>query len=192
MPPANDQINPDFAPAPHAGPQPPEFHHEAPEPHELKASPAGDSVPVVRVLSARGIEYGMMTICLWLAVVTLGWVALNLINGSRGFNYLVVPTSVLIVTVPVFGLLFLRLKKAELANPALKKDPSKRRWSQTTQFVAFIACLANLIFFIYTALEHLSGNNTPSLVKAAINLVVVLVIAGGILTYYWADEHKGI
>lgn len=190
MPPANDHMTPGFSPQPQAAP--PAFTQPEPEPAAPQAQTPTDPMPVVRVLSARGIEYGMMTICLWLVAITLGWVVLNLINGSRGFNYLVVPTSVLVVTVPVFGLLFLRLKKAEIANPALRRDPSKRRWSQTTQFVAFIACITNLIFFVYTVMEHLSGNKSPSLVKSAINVATVLVIAGGILVYYWLDEHRGI
>src|SRR4051794_7839449 len=30
-------------------------------------------IPVVRVLSIRGVEYGMMTLSLWVAATTLAW-----------------------------------------------------------------------------------------------------------------------
>ncbi|HET7528854.1 MAG TPA: hypothetical protein VFJ84_01335, partial [Candidatus Saccharimonadales bacterium] len=78
-----------------------------------------EPMPVVRVLSVRGVEYGMMTIALWVAASTAAWVVLNLLNGSGGFDTVVVPVSSLVICVPVFGLLFLRLKKAELAEPRL-------------------------------------------------------------------------
>jgi hypothetical protein len=147
-------------------------------------------IPVLEVLSVRGVEYGMMTIVLWIGALTLGWVILNFINGSRGFNYVVVPTSALVVCVPIFSWFFLRLKRAELADPGLRFDPSKRRWSQITQILAYTAVLVNLIYFVYTLLQHASSTKGPSVSKAAANLVVILVIAGGVLFYYWRDEHR--
>jgi len=147
-------------------------------------------VPVVRVLSVRGVEYGMMTIALWVTASTLAWIALNMLNGSAGFDSVVVPTSALVVCLPVFGLLFLRLKKAELANSDLRFDPSKRRWSQTTQFLTYLALLINFIYFVYAVLQHFSGGKGPAITKSLVNLLVILVIAGGVLFYYWRDEHR--
>ena len=147
-------------------------------------------IAVVRVLSTRGVEYGMMTIALWVSAITLAWVILNMANGGGGFDTLVVPTASLVICVPVFGLFFLRLKKAELAKPSLRLDPSKRRWSQTSQFLAYISLLVNFIYFVYSLLLHVSGGKGPAITKSLINLVVVLVIAGGVLLYYWRDEHK--
>jgi hypothetical protein len=152
--------------------------------------PSDEPVAVVRVLSTRGVEYGMMSLALWIAASTMAWVVLNMLNGSGGFNTLVVPTSSLVICLPVFGLFFLRLKKAELANPQLRLDPSKRRWSQTTQFLAYIVLLVNFIYFVYTILQHASGGKAPSIGKSLVNLLVILVIAGGVLLYYWRDEHR--
>jgi hypothetical protein len=157
---------------------------------KLEAVASDLPVAVVKVLSVRGVEYGMMTIALWIGASTLAWIALNMLNGSKGFSYVVVPTSALVVCVPIFGLLFMRLKRAELANPSLRLDPSKRRWSQITQMLAYLACLINLIFFVYTVLQHFSADKPKPITKALINLVVILVIAGGILRYYWVDEHR--
>jgi hypothetical protein len=155
-------------------------------------APTGSDMPlpVIKVLSVRGVEYAMMTIALWVVATTLAWVVLNSLNGSGSFNYLVVPTSALIVCLPVFGWLFLRLKRVELANPELRLDPSKRRWSQMTQILAYLACLVNLIYFVYVILQHTTGKSGTSIPKAVTNLLVILVIAGGVLAYYWVDEHR--
>lgn len=159
--------------------------------NSLNSSDSDKPVPVVKVLSVRGVEYAMMTITLLITASALAWVLLNLVNGSSGFNYLVVPSAALLTCLPVFGLFFVRLKKAELRNPSLRLDASKRRMSQITQMLAFLACLINLIYFIYTLMQKFSGNNDEiSIGKSALSLAVVLVIAGGILVYYWFDEHK--
>lgn len=177
-------------------PEPPTPPHPAhpvqlgPEPTKLERPVDDKPIPVLEVLSVRGVEYGMMTIVLWIGAITLAWIALNMLNGSRGFNYIVIPTAALVVCVPVFGFFFLRLKKAELANPSMRLDPSKRRWSQITQIIAYTAVLINLIYFAYVVLQHASGGSNTSIGKSLINLVVILVIAGGILAYYWHDEHR--
>lgn len=149
-----------------------------------------EPVPVVRVLSIRGVEYAMMTIALWFSAASLAWVLLNLLSGSSNFDFLVVPISVLISSLPFFTLLFIRLKKAEIANPALRFEPSKRRLSQLTQVLAFIVCLINISVFAYNVMQKINGSGTTSIGKAIINLLVVLAIAGGILVYYWFDEHR--
>jgi hypothetical protein len=179
---------PEFMRAPASTAQPP-----MPPPQEsaLASSPTSDEpIAVVRVLSTRGVEYGMMTIALWVTASTMAWILLNMLNGSRGFDSVVVPTAALVVCLPVFGLFFLRLKKAELMQPRLRLDPSKRRWSQTSQFLAYLALLINFIYFVYTVLQHFSGSKGQAITKALINLVIILVIAGGVLAYYWHDEHK--
>ncbi|MEK7561962.1 MAG: hypothetical protein AAB541_03825 [Patescibacteria group bacterium] len=132
----------------------------------------------------------MMTIALWFSATGLAWVLLNLLNGSFNFNFLVIPVSVLISSLPFFAILFIRLKRAELANPALRFEPSKRRLSQLTQVLAFIVCLINISVFVYSIMQKANGSGTTSIGKAIINLLVILAIAGGILVYYWFDEHR--
>jgi hypothetical protein len=160
-------------------------------PHNELTQPTSDQpVPVVKVLSVRGVEYLFMSICLWLSAGSFTGLLLALLNGQAGFAALSFPLSLLLVTLPGFALLFLKLKKAELSNPALRLDASKRRLSQITQTLAFITCLANLVTFVYIVLQKIGGNGTTSLGKTIINSLVILGVAGGILAYYWNDEHR--
>lgn len=180
-PPVDYKVDNPLPPKPPAAPLPPTIPPAAKYP---------DPVPVVKVYSLRGVEYGMMTIALWFAASSLAWILVNIVNGSSNFNFLVVPVSILITSVPVFGILFLRLRRAELSNPGLRLEPSKRRWSQLTQFLAFIVCLVNLTFLVYSFLQHFANDGRNSITKAAGSSAIVLVVAGSILAYYWFDEHR--
>lgn len=150
----------------------------------------GKSIPVVKVLSVRGLEYLMMSVGLWLGAGGLLWGILTALNGGTSFAILAMPASLALVGILVFAGFFVRLKKAELKDPSLRFDASKRRTSQITQLLAFIVLIGNLITFVYICFTKLGGGKTISLGKASINLLVVSVIAGGILLYYWFDEHK--
>lgn len=147
-------------------------------------------LPVVRVLSVRGVEYGMMTITLWIAATSLAGGFISIINGGTSFQIMALPISLLLVCVPVFSFFFLRLKKAEQAKPELRLDPSKRRWSQITQFLAYLTLLINTIVFVYLVMSIFGDNSKVSWGKAIGDMLVILVVAGGILAYYWVDEHR--
>src|SRR3990167_6287167 len=187
-------------PQPVASPQP--WQPQVPPPPPPPTSPVQDAelsdltprndlpVAVVQALSVRGVEYAMMTFSLWLVAGSVIWVLIALINGGTSFKMLVLPTAILIACVPVFGYLFLRLKREELAKPELRFDPSKRRLSQFTQIIAFSACLFNVIGFIYLVLQKAAGESGPTIVKSFLTMLIVLIVAGGVLAYYWWDEHK--
>jgi hypothetical protein len=165
-----------------------------PPPEAPAASLSGNGsdkpVAVVQALSVRGVEYTMMTLCLWFAAASFIWLLLSLLNGGGSYTTLTFPVSVLIVSVPVFGFLFLRLRRDELANPELRLDPSKRRLSQFTQIFAFAACFFNVIGLIYEIMQKLGGHFSGSLGKIFIDVLIVFVVAGGVLAYYWIDEHR--
>lgn len=161
-------------------------------PVSLPTATNDQPVAVVQALSIRGVEYTMMSLTLWFTAAALIWIALTIVNGSTAFDMLSLPAALLIVCVPIFGYLFLRLRKQELANPTLRFDPSKRRLTQFTQIFAFATCLFNLIAFAYVVLQQLGGQGSGSLLKSFLSLLVVLVIAGGVLAYYWLDEHRNL
>lgn len=155
-----------------------------------QVSGSDSPVPVVKVLSVRGVEYVMMSIALWICASGLIWLGLSVIYSQTSFNVLAFPVSLLIVCLPIFSFFYLRLRKQELINPELKMEPSKRRLSQITQVLAFIVCLFNLIGYVYMLVAKIGGDSDAVLWKATLGLLVILIIAGGILAYYWFDEHR--
>lgn len=146
--------------------------------------------PVVKVLSPRGVEYVFLTIALFTGAITFAAVLISLINGQSGFSVLSYPVAALIVSLPVFAWLFLRLKKAEVNNPALKLDASKRRSTQFTQIVAFLISFFTLIGLVGVIFADIGGSYKSSIVKTIFDVLVVEVVSGGILFYYWRDEHQ--
>ncbi len=146
--------------------------------------------PVVNVLSPRGVEYVFLAITLFSGAIGLVTALLALVNGQTSFSVLAFPTAVLLVSVPIFALLFLRLKNAELSDPSLRLDASKRRTTQFIQIVSFVVCFFTLIGFLVFIFSKISGDYDGSLVKAFLNVLVILIVSGGILAYYWRDEHR--
>ena len=159
-------------------------------PEATSLRPGDAPMPVVKVLSVRGVEYLMMTLALWFGAASLIWSLVSVVNEQTGLSYLAFPIATLVVCVPIFAFFFLRLRKQELVNPALRFEPSKRRMSQITQVLAFLTCLFNIITFVYLIISKIGGDSEASLVKAFLSLLMVLAVAGGILAYYWFDEHR--
>jgi|GEM_PF-1053273 len=147
---------------------------------------------VVRVLSPRGVEYVFLTIALFTGAIGLISALISLVNGKTDFNVLEFPAAVLLVSIPIFAWLFLRLKKAELIDPKLKLDPSKRRSTQFMQIFSFIICFFTLIGFVSLIFAKMAGQYGGSSVKVFLDVLVILLVAGGILFYYWRDEHRSV
>jgi hypothetical protein len=155
------------------------------------------SVPVVKVLSVRGVEYALMSFMLWFGAAAIIWSLLAFVDGDAGYDTMSFPAAVVACALPIFGFLFLRLRRAELANPRLRYEPSKRRFSQITQYLSFFACFFSLVSFVYDIIQKMSesstaleGTTSVNLGKSALQLLVFLAVAGGIFAYYWVDEHR--
>lgn len=174
-------------PREHVAAHQPPMHPDTPPP--LQHTTGMRPTPVVKVLSPFGVEYVFMTIALFIAGFALTGLLLMLVNGQIGFSSLAFPTAMLVVSVPVFAGLFLHLKKMELQMPELKYDASKRRSTQFTQIVAFLSCIFTLIGFVYVLFASIGGGGAISIGKAALNALCILAVAGGVLAYYWYDEH---
>ena len=146
--------------------------------------------PVVKVLSPAGVEYVFMTVALLTTEFGLGSVLIALFNGKTSFSVLAYPAALLIVAVPVFAWLFLRLKKAELLNIGRRFDASKRRSTQFIQIFNFLITFFTTIGFIAAIFSKMAGQYNGSLVKLFLDVLVVWIVSGGVLVYYWLDEHK--
>ena len=205
----------DVRPAHHVAPAPQPVHHAQvhqpaahhtpavhhtppPSPPEPKSTLPNPSIlqptPVVKMWSTRGLEYAMMAISLWISALALGWLIIELINDRNSFVALVSPVSALVVCVPVLTFFFIRLKAEESKNPLLRADPSRRRWTQLTQFLAYIVVLLGLIGLVRTLLARYGADTTygRSFGKTVLDSVTAIIVPLIILVYYWADEHRPI
>lgn len=176
-------------------------------PTAAAAQQSNQPLSVVSTVSTRGFEYAIMFFALLASAFSLGLIILTYIeNYFAGpivndpyANYTYDSTSqgvytfgvtVLLVTLPIFMVLFLRLKKAELLNPDLKKDASRRRMSHLAQFVAFLFGIGYVVYFIYALLNGVgSEGESTNLAKAFWQTLVTVAIAGSIFVYLWRDEH---
>lgn len=161
-----------------------------PMPDVPRKTPGVQPQPVVQVLSPRGVEYVFLTIALFTGAFGLGAALIALVNGQTGFDVLSFPVSLMVVAVPVFAWLFLRLKKAELRDPSLALDASKRRSTQFIQIVTFLISFFTLISLVTIVLAKMAGEFDASIGKALLNVLVIEVLSTSILYYYWRDEHR--
>lgn len=190
--PNNHEIQPEVVPASwHPVVAEPVQPSAPSEPTELSSATPTAPVAVVRVLSPVGVEYVFLTICLFAAAVGLTWALLALVNGKVDFQVMAFPAALLLVTVPAFAVIFLHLKKLELRQPALTLDPSKRRSTQFTQITSFFISLFTLVGVVFSIFAKLGGQAGVSVGKILLDGLVLLVVFGGILAYYWRDEHRG-
>jgi NADH:ubiquinone oxidoreductase subunit 6 (subunit J) len=154
-----------------------------------KMSEVDMPAPVVRVISPRGVVYALLSLLLWVSAGSMITLLTALIMGSRDFMTLSLPLSILIVTLPIFSSMFLRLRAQELADPRLIMEPSRRRFTVITQIVFFVVSVVNVIGFVNFIMRAIDGQSVGSIWKKLLSDFVVFVIVGGIFTYYWNEEH---
>jgi hypothetical protein len=180
--------------------------HSAPTPpaslNADMASPNGPQAPVPVVLnySSRGVEYFLMLIALAISATALGALLHSLAGemlNDGGTNIFMdgimsFAGSALVVSLPIFIFFFLRLKKAELANPRLRFDASRRRAVQIALFVSFVIGIFSLISYVFTFMN--SGGDsygTDSSIGLTIaDMIITIGIVGGIFGYFWMDSQQ--
>ena len=86
--------------------------------------------------------------------------------------------------------LFLRLKKGELLNVGRRFDASKRRSTQFIQIFNFVITFFTTIGFVAAIFSKMAGQYSGSMAKLFLDVLVVWAVSGGVLVYYWLDEHK--
>lgn len=156
-------------------------------------------VAVVSQLTTRGLEYTIMFLALGVTAIALGTVLHDTIDTVTGMpgdlsEVASFAAAALIVALPIFSVLFLRLKKAELAEPAIRNDASRRRAVQLTLIISFLWGLGRLIFYIFSLINGSGGGevwgSNADPIANALHTLVTVGIAGGIFAYYWHDEHR--
>lgn len=177
-----------------------------PPPAPTVAAQATPPVAVVQNFSTRGLEYVIMFISLWVSASSIGFLAHQALSNAFGVNsdsysflgFDQMSIAALVVALPIFTILFLRLKKAERNDPTVKNDPSRKRAVQLTLIITFLIGLGNVIGYVYSLITPPVTNTYDAALVGSgqsgiINLghtAITLIIAGGIFAYYWHDEHK--
>lgn len=164
------------------------------------SAPQKEPVGVVKMYSSRGVEYYLMLFTLAISAVAFGMLLLSISEqlfgqavGIVDAGLMAFTTSALVVALPIFAFLFLRLKKAELINPRLKQDPSRRRMVQIALITSFIVSVISLIGFLFVLLLSLYGGSDYDIADTGMlvaNMIITLGISGGIFTYFWLDSHR--
>lgn len=182
--------------------------NDAPPPPPLVPSQVSVSsqnpTPVVNTFTTRGIEYLIMFISLWVTATSIGFLLHQLVDSALGggsgddfYGFIEPVTSAsLVVALPIFAILFLRLKKAEQNDPSVRQDHSRRRAINITLVVTFLIGIFKVIGTVY---QLISGGgdstfydsvSTYNPLTEIMHLIITLGIAGGIFAYYWHDLHQ--
>lgn len=171
------------------------------------AHTGGQPSSVVERSSTLGIEYAVMFLALGIGAISLGSMFHNWLDVASGLTDMFenpLAMAAVIIALPIFAVLFLRLRRIEQARPEVRADSSRRKWIQITLLVSFLIGLGHIIWYVYNLLNgyggyqefSYSGESQPSLSTGAYQLLqfghlaVTLLIAGSIFAYYWIDEHK--
>ena len=130
-------------------------------------------------------EYSIMFLTLWVAALAMFWLFNGLLFGSD-YSELKFPLTAIIVCLPVFLVLFLRVRKHEERDPELKHISGRLHLVQNSEGVAFVILLIHTIYVLY---QFLSGT-TDNLAQQFLSWIGSLVLFGGIFAYYWFDTHR--
>lgn len=150
-------------------------------------------IAVVQNMTTRGVEYVIMFIALGTSAIALGFLLHNIVDRSllnvnnTDDSFVSASSAALIVALPIFTLLFLRLKRVELKNAAIYQDPSRRKSIQLTLIITFLIGLYVITTYVYSLLN---SNNSTNAVANLIHSAITLAISGSIFTYYWVDTHR--
>ncbi|HZM64545.1 MAG TPA: DUF5671 domain-containing protein [Candidatus Saccharimonadales bacterium] len=158
-------------------------------------------IAVVKAYTTRGMEYYLMMIALTVSALSLGLVLhtifANLFDDSGSYVFgsglTAFASAALIVTLPIFGFFFLRLKRAELHDRSLLIDPSRRRAVQIMLFISFIVGIISTISYVFAFISLSYGSAETEGVKLGpiiADFITSLLIIGGIFMYYWFDSHR--
>lgn len=161
---------------------------------------SGSPVAVVQQLSTRGLEYNIMFLALGFTAISLGILLHNYVDKfftTESFfeglsSY---ASAAIVVALPIFAFLFLRLMRAEKAEPELRKDASRRKTVQSVLVISFLWGIFKIISYVYSLMnagvtDSYSSSVHTSAMGNLLHLVITLGIAGGIFAYYWIDEHR--
>lgn len=152
--------------------------------HQASSDSAAPLSKTEETVKIKIFDYNMMFVTLWIAAISTFVMINALLFGTEGslFKF---PLTALIVSAPVFLVLFTRVRKLEVQDPQIKHVAARLHLIQATQNLAFIIILLHSIFALY---QVISGSKTAF--QQVISWLATLIIFGSIFIYYWSDTHK--
>ncbi len=135
-------------------------------------------------LKAKVFEYNIMFLNLWVAAFATFWI-FNAFLFTTDADVVKFPLTALMVTLPLFLILFARIRRVEAKDPDVKRVAARVHLVQTTQGLCFIVLLVHTIFALF---QFVDGSDTMA--QQLISWFCTILIFGGIFSYYWAESHS--
>jgi Domain of unknown function (DUF5671) len=166
-------------------------------PHQRRAhipyQALAGSKPATQI-SPRSAEYIFLMISFLMVAastitVLIVWANGKFFHGWTDFSSMALPAAALVVGLPVFALILIDLKRAELKDPGLQSDPYKLRTTQFNKVLAFVTCFFTLIWFVYSVFNQAGSANGTPLGRLSVDTLIILSVAGGTLAYYLLTER---
>jgi hypothetical protein len=143
-------------------------------------------IAVVEATSPKSLEYHMMFLTLWLSALGVLFITnVFLFGGGTDNGFSGFALTILLICVPIFLILFFRLRQAEELHPEIKNDLSRKKSIQSTQSLAFIIVLIHTIIMVYQVL-----NGSGNVGSQVLSWLLSLIVFGSIFVYYWKDTHQ--
>ncbi|MBC7708304.1 hypothetical protein H7Y63_03705 [Polaromonas sp.] len=168
-----------------------------PQTQPAPANSPNAPISVVSNLTTRGFEYKIFSVSLTLMVFSVIFLGNVLIGGDDTSTIAALPLTVLLVTGPIALFMFRRLHRAEIANPNLRGDASRRQVVQGIQLITFLAVIIHTVVLLYLFISgHYASKpsygSAPNALSDVLRWLVTLIVAGGTFFYYWHDERRKV
>ena len=142
--------------------------------------------------SVRGFEYLIYYITMGLSafsIAALLHLVADELYGSRSIyqesqSFWV---AMLIVTLPVFLTLMIRLRKAELKTPEIKKDSTRRRATQLMLLITFLVGIGRIIGFVFNIIG--GGTSEDPITEELLHTLITVSTAGLIFFPLWLEDR---
>lgn len=129
-------------------------------------------------------EYNIMFLTLWVVALAMFWI-INAFLFTDDTSVITFPLTALLVCLPIFLILFFRVRDHERNDLELKHVSGRLHLVQSTQSIAFVFLLIHTIFALYQVI-----NGSDSMAQQLVSWLGSLTIFGSIFAYYWQDTHR--
>ncbi len=137
-----------------------------------------------------GVEYIVMLLSLWIAAVAFGASLFYLISPNSGMYgtgelFSAASTAALLVNLPIYTLLFFRLKRQEKKSPLLRQNILRYIGIYIALISTFLTAVGHIIWNLFILMGGDGYNeHKHSSVTEILHILIILAIAVPIWIYY--------